>query len=294
MAVFRIEKTQNYTVMSNHHLRNASLSLKAKGLLSQMLSLPGNWDYTLKGLSLINRESVDAIRTAIHELEQTGYITRSRERKENGQLGGAEYIIREQPLEADLAPPVSASPTLNKPISENPTQVNSTLEETTQLNIDIQNKEKLNTDLSSTHQSIYPATPEQELPHGGIDRIDRRTATEIYRDIIKDNIEYDTLCMSCDPERVTEILELILETVCSPRKTIRIGGEDFPAEVVKSRFMKLGQFHVEYVFECIDKNTTKVRNIKSYLLTTLYNAPTTMGHYYTAEVNHDINGGGVT
>ena len=139
------------------------------------------------------------------------------------------------------------------------------------------------------YQSIYPATPEQQPPSGGIDR---QNAIEIYRDIIKDNIEYDVLCTNYDPERVTEILELILETVCTSRKTIRIGGEDFPAEVVKSRFMKIGQFHVDYVFECIDKNTTKIRNIKAYLLTTLYNSPVTMGHYYTAEVNHDFYGGG--
>ena len=101
MAVFRIEKTQNYTVMSNHHLRNVGLSLKAKGLLSQILSLPPNWDYTLKGLSHINRESVDAIRSAVQELERAGYVTRSRERKDNGQLGGTEYVIREMPQQPD-------------------------------------------------------------------------------------------------------------------------------------------------------------------------------------------------
>ena len=77
MAVFRVEKNRGYTVMSNHHLRNKALSLKAKGLLSQMLSLPEDWDYTLKGLSLINRESIDAIRTAVWELEKAGYIRRS-------------------------------------------------------------------------------------------------------------------------------------------------------------------------------------------------------------------------
>ena len=158
------------------------------------------------------------------------------------------------------------------------------------LNKDISKKDLINTDLSNTHQSIYPTEQDAQPPDGGIDRIDRRSAAEIYRDIIKDNIEYDALCTQYDPERVTEILELIHETVCSSRKTIRIGGEDFPAEIVKSRFMKLGQFHVEYVFDCINKNTTKIYNIRSYLLTTLYNAPTTMGHYYTAEVNHDMYG----
>ena len=82
MAVFRVEKNSGYTVMSNHHLRNRALSLKAKGLLSQMLSLPEDWDYTLQGLARINRESIDAIRQAIRELEQAGYIQRSRERDE--------------------------------------------------------------------------------------------------------------------------------------------------------------------------------------------------------------------
>ena len=97
MAVFRVERNKGYTVMSNHHLRNKDLSLKAKGLLSQMLSLPEDWDYTLKGLSLINREQIDAIRAAIRELEQAGYIVRSRERDSQGRLRGADYVIYEQP-----------------------------------------------------------------------------------------------------------------------------------------------------------------------------------------------------
>ena len=97
MAVFRVEKNRGYTVMSNHHLRNKDLSLKAKGLLSQMLSLPEDWDYTLAGLSFINREKIDAIREAVKELERAGYIVRSRERDEKGRLRGADYVIFEQP-----------------------------------------------------------------------------------------------------------------------------------------------------------------------------------------------------
>ena len=97
MAVFRVEKNKGYTVMSNHHLRNKELSLKAKGLLSQMLSLPEDWDYTLAGLSLINREKIDAIREAVRELENAGYIQRSRERDEKGRLRGTTYVIYEQP-----------------------------------------------------------------------------------------------------------------------------------------------------------------------------------------------------
>ena len=93
MAVFRVERNKGYTVMSNHHLRNKELTLKAKGLLSQMLSLPEDWDYTLAGLSQINREKIDAIREAIKELERAGYIVRSRERDEKGRLRGADYVI---------------------------------------------------------------------------------------------------------------------------------------------------------------------------------------------------------
>lgn len=98
MPIFRVEKSNGYTVMSNHHLRNKELTLKAKGLLSQMLSLPDDWDYTLKGLAFINREQIDAIREAVKELETAGYIVRSRERDEKGRLRGADYVIYEKQL----------------------------------------------------------------------------------------------------------------------------------------------------------------------------------------------------
>ena len=135
MAVFRVEKNSGYTVMSNHHLRNRALSLKAKGLLSQMLSLPEDWDYTLQGLARINRESIDAIRQAIREQEQAGYIQRSRERDEKGRLRGADYVIFELPQPV----PASVLPTLENPTLENPTQENPTLENPMQLNADKKN-----------------------------------------------------------------------------------------------------------------------------------------------------------
>ena len=152
MAVFRVEKNSGYTVMSNHHLRNRALSLKAKGLLSQMLSLPEDWDYTLQGLARINRESIDTIRQAIRELEQAGYIQRSRERDEKGRLRGADYVIFELPQPI----PASVSPTLENPTLENPTQENPTLENPMQLNKDKlitekQKKEGLNTDSIPIH-----------------------------------------------------------------------------------------------------------------------------------------------
>ena len=247
MAVFRVERNKGYTVMSNHHLRNKELSLKAKGLLSQMLSLPEDWDYTLKGLSLINREKIDAIREAIRELERAGYIVRSRERDEKGRLRGADYVIFEQPQ-----PPTPDLPTLENPTLDNPTQEKPTLEK-----------------------------PTLENP------------TQLNKDIIKDNIDYDILKqdMRFDGDRLDEIIDLMLETVCTARKRVRIAGDDYPAELVKSKFMKLDGEHIRFVLDCMRENTTKIRNIKQYLKAALFNAPSTIGNYYTSLVAHDMASG---
>ena len=306
MSVFRVEKTKGYTVMSNHHLRNHTLSLKAKGLLSQMLSLPDDWDYTLQGLAQINKESIDAIREAVRELERAGYIKRSRERDERGCLRGTVYTIYEQPhAEPTPEEPAQALPTLDNPTLEKPMLEKPTLENPMQLNKDISRtnlpkKEKSNTDLSSTHSipihSLNPLPYEQDEaatpPERKRTEAKTNSAIEIYREIIKDNIDYDILIQDpkMDKDRLDEIVEIMLETVCTARKTIRIAGDDYPAELVKSKFMKLNSSHVEFVLDCMRENTTKIRNIKQYLKAVLFNAPSTIDSYYTALVNHDFYG----
>ena len=250
MAVFRVEKNKGYTVMSNHHLRNKELSLKAKGLLSQMLSLPEDWDYTLAGLSLINRESIDAIRTAVWELEKAGYITRRQGRDEKGKMTAIEYTIYEQPQPPALDCPVLENPTADKPILENPTPDNPTSENPTQLNKEIQKtnlpkKEKLNTDISSTHSipfhSLNPSPLEDAAQLPERKRKEATDAYSVYEEIIKDNIEYDYLIQDryLDRDRIEEILALILETVCTKRRTIRIAGDDHQEDLLKAKFMKL-------------------------------------------------------
>ena len=304
MAVFRVERNKGYTVMSNHHLRNKELSLKAKGLLSQMLSLPEDWDYTLKGLSLINREKIDAIREAIKELERAGYIVRSRERDEKGRLRGADYVIFEQPQPPTPDLPTLENPTLDNPMQEKPTLEKPTLENPTQLNKDIQRtdlpkKEKSITDLSSTHSiPIHSLNP---LPYGEDEaaqpqerkRTERNDAYRVYEEVIKDNIAYDILLQdrSLDRDRLNEIVDLMLETVCTARKKIRIAGDDYPAELVKSKFMKLNSEHIRFVLDCMQENTTKIRNIKQYLKAVLFNAPSTIDSYYTSLVAHDMASG---
>ena len=119
-------------------------------------------------------------------------------------------------------------------------------------------------------------------------------AREAYREVIFENIGYEYLIQDShiDREQLDEIAELIVDTVCSARKTIRVAGDDYPAEVVKSRFMKLDSSHVQYVMDCMRDNTTYVRNIKKYLLAALYNAPATIDSYYASLVNHDLYGSG--
>ena len=304
MAVFRVEKNRGYTVMSNHHLRNKDLSLKAKGLLSQMLSLPENWDYTLKGLSLINRESIDAIRTAVWELEKAGYITRQQNRDGKGKMADMIYTIYEQPQprpeQPDKAAPGLENPVLENPTSDNPTPGKPTLGNPTQLNKDISSKEKSITDVSITDPIPILSRPsplEDEAaqpPERKGTEAKSQSAIEIYRQIIMDNIEYEHLCQhvkGIDRETLDEIVDLLVETVCSARKTIRIAGDDYPAELVKSKFMKLDSSHIEFVFDCLSKNTSEIRNIKKYLLAMLFNAPSTINGYYAALVAHDMNTG---
>ena len=286
MAVFRVEKNKGYTVMSNHHLRNKELSLKAKGLLSQMLSLPEDWDYTLAGLSLINREKIDAIREAVRELENAGYIQRSRERDEKGRLRGTTYVIYEQPPKLDL--PTLEKPTLDNPTLEKPMLEKPTLENPMQLNTESTKKRKRqSTDLSITDSipfpSGFPDAPTQK-------RTETKEAFDGYRDLILENIDYDVLAGDpcVDREQLDEIAQLVQETVCSTRSRIRVAGNDYPTEVVRSKLLKLNREHIRFVMDCLKQNTTRIRNIRQYLLTALFNAPSTMNSYYAALVAHDM------
>ena len=296
MAVFRIEKTRDYTVMANHHLRNTKLSLKAKGLLSLMLSLPEDWDYTTKGLAKICKDGVDSICSTVNELEEHGYVIRERIRNAKGQLTDIQYTILEQPKppQPGQGKPKQENPVLDSPVLGTPKQEEPEQGNPAQLNTNRSSKEKSKKDLSSTEGS----NPVQSIPQTprGSDRKgrDRMRERESYRELILENIEYDCLIQNhrLDRDRLDELVELMVDTVCSNREMIRIAGDDYPAEVVKSRFLKLNSSHIEYVLDRMRENTTYVRNIKKYLLAALYNAPATIDSYYTSLVSHDMYGSG--
>ena len=286
MAVFRIERTRDYTVMSNHHLRNHELSLKAKGLLSMMLSLPDDWNYTTRGLAKICKEGVDAIGNALRELETAGYIVRHQLRDQQGRISDTEYVIYEkpQPRQPETPRPDTAEPDTASPDTENPAE----------LNIEKSNTQKSITQGASTDSIPFREPAAAQLPERK--GRDAMSVSEIenYRELILENIEYDYLCreFSTYREDLDEIVELMVETVCAKRKTTRIAGSDFPHEVVRSRFLKLDSEHIRFVMDGMQKNTTEVRNMKQYLLAVLFNAPTTISNHYTVQVNHDMNTGG--
>ena len=271
--------------MSNYHLRDPNLSNKARGLLSTMLSLPDNWDYTTRGLAKICKDGVDGITAQLKELEQYGYLIRNRIRDSGGRIVDMEYIIYERPH--------TASPDTEKPDMVKPDMDLPRLETPAQINIDQRITDESNTDLSNTHSILSDEARPSVLAALEAKRKEAEYRDmDMYREIIKENIGYDYLLsdLPYDHDRLEEILELLVETVCSTKKYIRVAGVDYPAEVVRSRLLKLDMEHIRFVFDCLNENTTKIRNIKQYLLTTLYNAPATIGNYYSALVQHDLYG----
>lgn len=295
MSVFRIEKNKNYTVMSNHHLRNKELSLKSKGLLSLMLSLPEEWDYTLKGLSIICKEGIDAIRVSIIELEKQGYIERRRNRNTKGQLTNTEYIIHEYPI--TVAPksekptlenpildnPILEKPMLENPILDNPTQEKPTLENPTQINKDKTNKEKLNTDLIK-----YPSINQREQAQktDWIDRYDKNTER------IKNNIEYDALVLNYDKAVIDEIVSVMAEVLTIDTPYYTIEKKEYPTELVRQRFLKVDYGKLDAFLLEFSRRTEKIRNTKAYLITSLFNIPATADTNLSNMVRHDLYGSG--
>lgn len=276
MAVFRIEKTRDFTVMSNHHLRNPRLSLKAKGLLSLMLSLPEDWDYTTKGLAYICKDGIDAISTTLRELEEQGYLTRERVRMANGRLGTVEYTIHEQP-QNPIAEPIS--PKRDNPRQVNPRQVFPDQAFPEQDLPEQENPVQLNKDKQSTDQSNKDKQTDKK----------DKTRVREYRELIKDNIEYDILVERYGAEKLDAIVELMLEVIISEHPYCVISKEKLPRELVRSRLLKIDSSHIEFVIDELNETTSKVGNTRAYVLSALFNAPTNMDNHYQLEINHDFS-----
>ena len=271
MSVYRVNKTSGFTVMANYHLQDVTLSLKAVGLLTKMLSFPDGWKISTEGLSAICKEGVDAIQSALKELEQHGYLSRHRQCDEKGRMACTVFETYEKPQ--------SGSPHV-----ENPGVDNSHVE-----NPHVKNPGQSNTNISNTKESntySINLSRKEDFPDGN-DEIQSREEME---EIIKDNIDYDIIVNNKqnDKQQIDEIVTLMLDAICSPSPTVRINGMDLTKLAVLERFLQLDSEHIEYVLFAMERSKPDVRNIRAYLLTALYDAPTTMDSYYSAIVSRDL------
>ena len=301
MAVYRVERTRDYTVMSNHHLKDTNLSLKAKGLLSLMLSLPDDWNFNMRGLSSICKEGLEAIGNALKELEKAGYMVRNQLRGANGRITDTEYIIYERPQEPapadpDTASPYTPPPDTTLPYPGNPDVVEPDMadpsaENPALLNTKKSNTKKLNTQRPNIHSfpppapSTPPAAP--AAPVEGMKEIFER------REDIKAQIEYDLIADLCNQTQLDEFVEIMLEVALSRSPTMKIGRDaEYPTAFVQQRFEQLNSEHIRKVLDGIQENTTRVWNNRAYLLAALFNAPATTDNHCTMLVNHDMSNGG--
>ena len=314
MAVFRIDKTRDYTVMANFHLRDTSLSLKAKGLLSLMLSLPENWDYTTKGLARICKDGVDSICATVKELEKAGYVQRRRLRDDLGRLAEVEYTIlekpiipvpeedppkREKPVQVEpqepeavssqpeapkrenpvLDNPVLVSPVLDSPKLDSPEQASPELENPAQLNTNTSSKEKINTDLSNTH-SFFPSAD--------VTSDCEQTERRITSGDIRAQIEYEIMAQRYRRDQLDELVEIMLEVALNRSPTIHIGRDaEYPTYFVQERFQRINSMHIEKVMDGIAENRTRVYNTKAYLIAALFNSVSTIDHHYAMLYNSE-------
>lgn len=272
MAIFRVEKNKDFTIMSNYHLRDKKISLKAKGLLSLMLSLPEDWDYTVKGLVAISKDGTDSINAGLKELETAGYLIRNRIRYDNGRLGNIEYIVLEKPklenpilvkekVDKKLENPQKKLQELRsraiditeKPVLENPIQVNPIKENHAQLNT-----KELNTNKENERMN--------EKAH--------------VRENICENISYQYLCTIYDFELVDEIVDVMVKSITSNKPYLPVGKFQRvePSELA-NQFMNYTEEHIEFACNSLERVGSNIENRLSYIRTVLFNLPDTMKQY---------------
>ena len=289
-TVFRVFKTEKFSVISNYHLFDKRLTHKATNLLTTMLALSPVWDYTLKGLASLKKDGIDGVRSGIREVEKLGYLTRRQLRNEKGQLAHNEYLVYETPelnpnfakseencqelpsLENPITDKKINSPSLENPSTENPTQLNTKLLNTKYINQSYQDNNNIN--INNTYRC-------DEMD--SIDKIDRK---EIKAEL-KKQLNYENLISrnEADKKQINSIINILADVMSSRSQSIRIGGENKPLEEVIQRFKQLTDKHIAYVLECLNKNADKPRNIRAYLLTSLFNAPSTMDCYYARDAD---------
>ncbi len=250
---------ENFLIVSKIFLQDKNLSIAERGLLATMHSLPNNWEFSVSGMTKILPDGKSKIGTALDGLIKKGYIIKKQSKTSSGCFGKNILEINERPIP-------------EKPSTENPSSENPPTENQTQYNNNKYSNKEYN-----NYQSI-------NLQSDEIDDL---------REDVKEQISYDYACTQFGEERVDSIVNLIME-VCLSAGSIFIGKHELPARQVKNVFKKINIEHLRYVFDSLEESSRekKIRNMKSYLLTALYNAPITIDTYYASEVNYDMCNGG--
>lgn len=324
-TVFRVEKNKNYTTISNHHLQDRNLSLKAKGLLTLILSLPPDWDMTLKGLVSLSGDGVDSVRSGIQELEKAGYLRRSRSRNNLGQLLCTEYTIYEHAVTENVASETEIDDNLNIIYSEESHIGKSNVDENSQIgksDVDKNTTEKIensqigfsnigkpyigksntikhlnNKDTNNInnypYQSTYSSKLCREPKENSIDEMEKAQTLyeerKAYEEIIKQNITYDLLSEQKETSRdfLDLCVQVMVDAVTSNKPYIKIKGQDIPKEAVKSVLLKLDDENISYVDMCLSESKTAIKNMQSYILTALYCSQHGGDTYFNQLVKHD-------
>lgn len=311
MKKYITKKEKGFVQIPNSILSDPNISLKAKTVLAIMLSLPDNWDFSIEGISGKCKESKDCISKAILELIDAGYVIRTKTRGADGRITKWEYEVFEEPcktIEQSNEEPCGKIPDTalshqkmpyedninNEPFEDDyPEQDFPELDNPSVDLPEVETKGTYNTIINKKENNniLFNNIQSNPIPSKRKLRFDM-SEIELKRYTVEENIDYDIL-IERFPNRkamIDEIVDLMVEVLCSNREFITIASDTHPIEQVKERFESIDSGHIEYILECLDKTTTDIRNIKQYLLSVIFNAPQTMDNYYTAAVKHDLYG----
>ena len=290
MGIFRVEKVKDYTTISNYHLRDKGLSLKAKGLLTMILALPEDWNFTIRGLSAICKEGVESIGTALKELEKGGYLVRKRVRGADGRMSDTEYNFYEEPVQQMEEQPEESDD--GQSGTEEPESETSEAEQPHTEKPDAGNSVQSNTHISktyspNTHKSNPYPSHVQVYEADGYDGmgncVDVQTWNRVHAEVER-QICFEAYEGTKNGSVVSEIVELMTEICCMPGGMMRISGVPYSVEVVKKRFRELTSSHIDTLLWSMKRSNREIRNIRGYLLTSLFQAPTTTENIFEADM----------
>ena len=294
MPVCRIMKESNYTRVSNHYLRDNSLSFKAKGLLTLMLSLPEDWDYTIAGLAQFTADGRVSIANTIRELEERGYICRSQTRGENGAFAQNEYWIYEVPQTdeppcaenvdtVDLDEEISENEASgsNEPLADNVSTAINDLS-VSQPNLLIPLTDLPSTEIMPTENQAQQIKELQKTEKPNLIRYDLMRARAGQR------VEYAVLREEFPKEQLDELIDLIVEMEACQSETMLIAGAVYPRELVASRMQSLNAECIRYVLDCLREVKPQIKNMKKYLMASLFNAPATVENFMESRVQREV------